>query len=85
MRTAIRVSAAIAILSAAAVAAITIYLQIGISAGQKWSSFNEEGPHWPFTVFSVSLVLGVLAFAAFVGLQIKKGRQDRSSGPPTLN
>lgn len=85
MLTAIRVSAVIAILSAIAVAAIAIYLQIGLSTGQRWSSFSEEGPHWPFTVFSVSLALGILAFGLFVVLQVKKGRQDRSSGRPTLN
>jgi hypothetical protein len=73
----IRLSATVAIISTAVLISVLIYLQVGAATGQKLSSFEGGGPFWPFTVFNIALAVGVCAFALFVVLQFKRGRQDR--------
>ena len=77
MNRAIRLSAAVVIISTAALISILIYLQVGAATGQKVSSFEDEALFLPFTIFNIALAVGVCAFAVFVVLQSKRGRQNR--------
>ena len=77
MRTWIRVSAAVAILCGATFVGIQVYLAIGRSTGQVWSSFSEAGPHWPFAVSYFAIPVGLFAFASWFALVLQKDRLDR--------
>lgn len=67
----------VAILAALIAVGVSVYLQIGVRTGQRWSSLGDQGPHWPFTVFTLSLLLAVASFAVFVVLQIKSAKHPR--------
>lgn len=77
MEKAARITGIIAISAALIAAGVIVYLQIGAVTGQRWSSFGNQGPHWPFTLFTLALLLAIAAFAVFVVLQIRAGRHSR--------
>lgn len=77
MKKAAEVSGWVAISAALIAVDVSVYLQTGARTGQRWSSFGDQGPHWPFTVFTLSLLLAVASFAAFVLLQIKSSKHSR--------
>lgn len=81
MSTWIRISAIVAIICAAVVVGIQIYLAIGRATGQVFSSFNESGPHWPFIVSYTVIPIGVFAFASWFALVLQKDRLERRHGP----
>ncbi|CAN7197249.1 hypothetical protein [Arthrobacter sp. LjRoot14] len=80
MRTWIRISAVVAILSGATVVGIQVYLAIGRALGQVWSSFSEAGPHWPFTVTYLAVPVGLFAFVSWFALVLQKDKLDRRFG-----
>jgi hypothetical protein len=77
MKKTAKISGWVAISAAFIAVGVIVYLQIGASVGQRWSSFGDQGPHLPFTIFSLSPLLAIASFAAFVVLQIKSGRHPR--------
>jgi hypothetical protein len=81
MKRAVRAAGYIAIFAAVVATAVIVYVQVGAGTGQNWSSLNDGGPHWPFTLFSVALLTAIASFAVFIGLLIKQGRQNRLQKP----
>lgn len=65
--------------AAVVVAAVHLYLQVGMILGLELSSLDEPGPYWPFWVAYAAFLVALVAFPAAGVVEFVRRRRDRSS------